>query len=344
MRPILQSKNDPIQAEKQKQKLLQLPRILNFAQNATLFKPDIPFTIGDITITPIECDHSAIDSYMFLIQADNKRILHTGDFRTNGFFGEYYMSQLAQKIGRVDAVIMEGTTLYSAMEDSAFFDPDILPAPQAETLHLPHPASERDLQITAKSLFENYTNVFIIASTTALERIFAFAKVVPPHKFFIVDEYQNDLINLVQKYRSDTSDLFNIRPPFIAHRSDISLKPHVLDKLHTQGCIILARNNHFFHKLIDNFKSDNSLFIYSMWDGYRRKRGSHIDKLLQKASLWTQLHTGGHTSMDGLKHLLDTTLPATVVPIHTEHPELLQKIYDPQKIHILQDREIFELI
>ena len=81
-----------------------------------------------------------------------------------------------------------------------------------------------------------------------------------------------------------------------------------------------------------------------MWDGYRRKRGSHIDKLLQKASIWTQLHTGGHTSMDGLKHLLDTTLPATVVPIHTEHPELLQKIYDPQKIHILQDREIFELI
>lgn len=139
MRPILQSKNDPIQAEKQKQKLLQLPRILNFAQNATLFKPDIPFTIGDITITPIECDHSAIDSYMFLIQADNKRILHTGDFRTNGFFGEYYMSQLAQKIGRVDAVIMEGTTLYSAMEDSAFFAPDILPAPQAETLHHPIP-------------------------------------------------------------------------------------------------------------------------------------------------------------------------------------------------------------
>lgn len=28
-------------------------------------------------ITPIRTDHSAFDSYMFLIEADGKRILHT---------------------------------------------------------------------------------------------------------------------------------------------------------------------------------------------------------------------------------------------------------------------------
>ena len=51
------------------------------------FKQGVPFEIGDMKITPIRTDHSAFDSYMFLIEADGKRILHTGDFRTHGHIG-----------------------------------------------------------------------------------------------------------------------------------------------------------------------------------------------------------------------------------------------------------------
>ena len=40
--------------------------------------------IGDINITPYNVSHSAPDSYMFLIECDGKKILHTGDFRDHG--------------------------------------------------------------------------------------------------------------------------------------------------------------------------------------------------------------------------------------------------------------------
>lgn len=45
------------------------------------FSAGKPLWIGDMKITPFCIDHSAVDSYLFLIEADGKRILYTGDFR-----------------------------------------------------------------------------------------------------------------------------------------------------------------------------------------------------------------------------------------------------------------------
>ena len=41
------------------------------------FSAGMPFLIGDIQITPFCIDHSACDSYLFLIEADGKRLLYT---------------------------------------------------------------------------------------------------------------------------------------------------------------------------------------------------------------------------------------------------------------------------
>ena len=43
--------------------------------------------IGDFEITPIMVDHSAYDAYMYIIEAEGKVIVHTGDFRTHGRLG-----------------------------------------------------------------------------------------------------------------------------------------------------------------------------------------------------------------------------------------------------------------
>lgn len=37
----------------------------------------VPIKIKDITITPYIVDHSAYNSFIFLIEADGKRVLHT---------------------------------------------------------------------------------------------------------------------------------------------------------------------------------------------------------------------------------------------------------------------------
>jgi len=64
--------------------------------------------IGDITVTPFLCDHSAFDSYMLIVEAEGKCVLYTGDFRANGRLD---FDRLLNSLPEVDAIIIEGTTL-----------------------------------------------------------------------------------------------------------------------------------------------------------------------------------------------------------------------------------------
>ena len=69
------------------------------------------FCIGNITITPFYCNHSIYDSYMFLIEADGKRIWHTGDYREHGFYAEALTKVLGVYAKDIDVLITEGTNL-----------------------------------------------------------------------------------------------------------------------------------------------------------------------------------------------------------------------------------------
>lgn len=69
---------------------------------------DEPIIVEDLKVTPFSCDHSAFDSYMLLIECDDKKVLYTGDFRANGR-GEFEV--LLKQLPKVEAVIIEGTTL-----------------------------------------------------------------------------------------------------------------------------------------------------------------------------------------------------------------------------------------
>ena len=69
--------------------------------------------IGDISITPFSVSHSAPDSYMFLIECDGRKVLHTGDFRDHGYLGKGLYPMLEKYIisAGVDVLITEGTNV-----------------------------------------------------------------------------------------------------------------------------------------------------------------------------------------------------------------------------------------
>ena len=71
---------------------------------------------GKLFITPYFVSHSAFDAYMFLIEAEGKRILHTGDFRGHGYLSKGLWKLLPSAIGQVDILITEGTMLSRANE------------------------------------------------------------------------------------------------------------------------------------------------------------------------------------------------------------------------------------
>lgn len=277
------------------------------------FDAGVPFFIGDIKITPYSIDHSACDSYMFLLESGGKRILYTGDFRMHGIRGKAIPKILDKLVHKVDVVITEGTTL--SRKDSK-------------------PETEHELQQRVKEYMTQYKYVFVLCASTNLDRVFAFARAVARGKYCICDEYQETLLKQVTKHWSGLS-------PFYAFPKICKYKDDLLPGLQKRGFLMFVRANRKFENIISKFDPSQSIILYSMWDGYRTKQGSNIPDFLSLAGTWEALHTSGHASADDIKMLIEKTNPEVVVTIHTEAPERLKDLCPGRKVVLLSDGEEF---
>lgn len=280
-------------------------------EQARSFMPGKRFQIGDMFITPFSVDHSACDSYMFLIEAGGKKILHTGDFRLHGFRGKAVPKILDKLIGKVDALIVEGTTLSRTDEQ---------------------PMTERELQQKVKAYMEQCKYVFVLCASTNLERICALSKTVPQGKYFICDEYQDSLLNLMQQHWGEYSPLYrNIKRTTYGE--------NLLSRFRETGFLMMVRDNRKFREIIRNFSPNQSIILYSMWDGYRTRLSSTIPDFLNLAGQWESLHTSGHASQRDIQMVIEKVNPDMIIPIHTDDPGMLQAICSNRNTVILNDGE-----
>lgn len=82
---------------------------IKFKTKDMFFKKKIIIN-DDIIVTPYIVDHSSYNSSMLLIEADGKKVLHTGDFRNHGVKGKLFVPTL-KEIENVDIIVTEGTSL-----------------------------------------------------------------------------------------------------------------------------------------------------------------------------------------------------------------------------------------
>lgn len=275
------------------------------------FSPGKPFLIGDIQITPFCIDHSAADSYLFLIEADGKRVLYTGDFRLHGVRGKTMDKILDRRIGKVDAIITEGTTVSRT---------------DGKTV------TEWELQARVRNYLQQYKYVFVLCATTNLDRIFALARAVPRGKYCICDEYQKTLVETVSKHWNGISSFYEM-PKLL------SFKYHPPARFAELGGLMFVRANSKFEAIIRQYDPAQSILLYSMWDGYRTKPGSTIPDFLSLTGTWAELHTSGHASPDDLRHVIEKADPEIVIPMHTDAPQKMQTLCQNRTVILLKDRE-----
>lgn len=279
------------------------------------FSAGMPFLIGDIQITPFGIDHSACDSYMFLIEADGKRILYTGDFRLHGVRGKTMDKILDRRIGKVDAIITEGTTVSRT---------------DGKTV------TEWELQARVRNYLQQYKYVFVLCATTNLDRIFALARAVPRGKYCICDDYQKMLVETVSKHWSGISSFYEM-PKLL------SFKHHPPARFAELGGLMFVRANSKFGAIICQYDPAQSILLYSMWDGYRTKPGSTIPDFLALTDTWETLHTSGHASPEDLRHVIEKADPQLVIPMHTDAPQKMQALCPDRTVVLLKDEEELSL-
>ena len=284
-------------------------------ENAITFSVARSIEIKDIKITPFLVDHSAYDAYMFLVEAEGKKILHTGDFRTHGPRGKGVLKTIEKYIGTIDLLIIEGTTIAR-------------PNTNIET--------EQQLANRAKKIIKDNKYVFILCASTNIDRIVGMYHATPRGKYFMCDAYQKKILHIIETYGKKYSSLYSFNKALI-------YGDNLLSKMKKQGCCMLIRDNPQFKYILDQFEKESSIIIYSMWSGYLENPDNKLKALLEGRK-WIELHTSGHASQEDIKMLCNRLKPRKgILPIHTERPGAFEQMQLVSPIIRLKDGEVFIL-
>ena len=284
------------------------------------FKPAEKIVIGDISIMPLMVDHSAFDAYMFAVDADGRRVLHTGDFRTHGFRGVKTSKMLSVYAKSIDYIISEGTML-SRTEKTVI--------------------TERELQRRSVELMRKNKYTFALCSSTNIDRIAAFYHAsCAAGRIFVCDSYQAKQLKTVCEAHAEKSPLYDFSKILtVDHFSRVPKK--LVELMDTKGFCMLIRKGRKFRSYLERYSAEG-IVIYSMWKGYLR--GDTADpKLVDFLSAYNhiELHTSGHATADTLKEIFHAVKPKKgLIPFHSEKPEGFISIIGEANVILLADGEI----
>jgi len=297
-----------------------------------------PFDIGPFSITPYLMDHSAFDSYAFLVNAGGKSVFYTGDFRAHGRKTKTY-DDLLNNPPHVDVLIMEGTMVGSRSDEPAITEEEL------ENKYV-------------KVISETPGIVMVSASSQNIDRLVTIFKASQrTQRRFIIDFYTAEILELLGKYASIPQASWpRIKvcyPRFLADRfEELGLK-YILTKHRENGIkwtklrelepqsVMLIRPG-FLWDVRKFLNLKDATWVYSMWPGYFQtsKPLNKLRSYFQEKTVRIEyLHTGGHASIQDLTKLAKALNPSTLIPIHSHHSEKYMDLFP--NVTILDDAKIF---
>ena len=280
---------------------------------ANTFRGGKAFTIGDIHIRPLVIDHSAADSYMFVIEAEGKCVLYTGDFRMHGLRYHVLEKLVSTYIGKVDVLITEGTSLSRDTDE-----------------HISEAAVLEDIS----SYIQDGKYVFVMCSSTNIDRIMGIWQNMSTDKVLICDAYQKRILDTVIDNVYYESSLYR------RHDSPLVLNKGPYPKYYMDhGFVSLVRGTENFVSYIKEFPKDEVRIIYSMWTGYIEENLLLQDLLNTYPSYIC--HASGHVSKNDLVQFMELVNPDIVIPVHTDTPEELESVVPNRTVCVVNDNEPF---
>lgn len=254
--------------------------------------------IGDIKVTPFFNCHSIYDSHMFLIEGDGKRIWHTGDYREHGYMGKGLIPTLKKYATNIETLITEGTML--KRDDKC--------------LH------EREVSMKMANVMRAFKYVFVLASATDIERLAAIKEAANKagKKIYVCSKFISQTMAFFNEQEGKLSrGLFSFRPEFYCQSLFRSVKRN--------GMVMLSGTSQKDHikQLIKNLPQEETLLIYSSWDGYYKdpeqvKANPMYKEFREMFHNVVDIHTSGHADRKTIEKVIRTVNPKEVIFIHKE--------------------------
>lgn len=298
-----------------------LPNAFTF-ENIHTFEKEKAFYISSFKITPYLVDHSAYGAYSFLIEADNKRLLYSGDFRAHGRKSALYNKFINNPPKDIDVLLMEGSCL--GRENSEKY------------------TTEQALQKEFLKVLEQTKGAcFIQSSSQNIDRTVTVYKACKYNgRILVMSGYTGHILMALKNKHLPNFTWSDVKK----FDKDSSKRHHVTKEMIEQNPekYVVLLNGKIFNNLKDSsLFNENSSFIYSMWNGYKETYKERFDFFKEKNVKMYDLHTSGHADIPTLKQFASALNAKKIVPIHTFFPDEFKKMFDNAEIH--QDCEIFEI-
>lgn len=291
---------------------------------------------NDVKVTPFIVDHSSYNSCMYLIEADNKKIVHTGDYRNHGKKGVLFEKNI-KKIGKVDALITEGTSFGRSEEKYQ---------------------TEEELFNEAVNIFSKYDDILVLQSSTNIDRLVSFYRAsLKTNKKFVEDLFTATIAsNLTKSIPSPISGHASVSVwiPFKYRDKYKEFKEKYVCPMekyrsnyafHHNVCMLVKQSMIDDIKFLKNekHKLKNACLIYSMWDGYLgdEKMNKFKEEIESMNIKFIKLHTSGHADKYAMEYVKEYLNPDVVIPIHTTNKDKAKEIFD--NVIDVNDKEVIKI-
>ncbi len=278
-----------------------------------------PFRIGDFSVMAHPVDHSACGSSAFLIEADGRRVLYSGDLRWHGRKPGMARALIqASRAGLLDALVMEGT----------HFSTGRVPGGTEAGL-------ERQVFDDIKAAPGLVCAAF---SPVHLDRLVTFYRATRrAGRTFVLDHYGASVLRFVASEIKvpPPEPRHGIRVFFPKRRKVIAKLESPLQSARITLAEILENPRQFVllfrpSMLEGDFAAalpSRMTCLYSYWPGYLDKPEWQTTqaRISEAGGKLLQRHVSGHIYADDLVKLVRALSPRVVIPIHTERPEVFRE-------------------
>jgi ribonuclease J len=336
--------NIPIYCGEASAELINLQRAFNPRKihefRPIFFKARKIFRIGEFVVTPYLMDHSAFDSYGFLLSAGGKNIFYSGDFRAHGRKTRA-LDLLKSSPLQVDVLLLEGTTV----------------GPRSHELF----PTEQELEEAFLNVIQETAGIVLVsAASMNIDRLVTIFKAATrTNRYFVTDFYTAEILKRLGRFAKLPQPSWPrvkicysrlMRARFrklglneILERQDQNAIRWSWFTHNGSRSVFLIRPN--FMEEIDKFINLNGAsWIYSLWPGYLESSRSlqELQSYLKEKKVRIEvLHTSGHAKISDLIRLVEIIKPNLVVPMHTFYPDDYSHFLE--RVRILKDGEVFTL-
>ncbi len=273
-----------------------------------------PIEVGDIRVTPFFCSHSAYDCYMLLIEADGKRIWHTGDFREHGYLGKGLMPTIRHYATDIDILITEGTMLGRT----------------DQCIH------EREVSRRMALAMEAFKYVVVLASSTDIERLASIKQAARQAKkdYYISNRFMKKTMSIfTRREASNSKGLFDFHPK--------TLKAGILGRMMCKrGFVFIATASQltYVKNYCKGINPSEVLLIYSAWDGYYKdpeqaKANPFYKQFRDAFDNVVDIHTSGHADRETIARVITAISPKeAIIGIHKDPGTTLKSLDLPEEL------------